>query len=217
MVRALHRAGPDDEPVLYLAIGGLTNLAVARGTALPLHPRLRRRRRGARRRARRAQRADARARPRLARPRRRPGRPSRTIDGRRRDRRARPPGPARRRAPDRRRGAQLAGLPPHAGGRRQRVARACMTGPAAAIPGFDVALASELGMPVEQGRRRRRARRHRRRPRHRRRRPGRQGGPGMRAVNLIPVEERRGCAAAARGSGVAAYIVLGVLAAAGRR
>jgi type IV pilus assembly protein PilM len=33
MVRALHRAGPDDELVLYLAIGGLTNLAVARGTA----------------------------------------------------------------------------------------------------------------------------------------------------------------------------------------
>jgi type IV pilus assembly protein PilM len=33
MVRALHRAGPEDEQVLYLAIGGLTNLAVARGTA----------------------------------------------------------------------------------------------------------------------------------------------------------------------------------------
>jgi type IV pilus assembly protein PilM len=31
MVRALHRAGPEDEQVLYLAIGGLTNLAVARG------------------------------------------------------------------------------------------------------------------------------------------------------------------------------------------
>ena len=26
-----------------------------------------------------------------------------------------------------------------------------MTGPASAIPGFDVALASELGIPVEQG------------------------------------------------------------------
>jgi type IV pilus assembly protein PilM len=33
MVRALHRPGGDDEHVLYLAIGGLTNLAVARGTA----------------------------------------------------------------------------------------------------------------------------------------------------------------------------------------
>jgi type IV pilus assembly protein PilM len=33
MVRALHRTGPEDEHVLYLAIGGLTNLAVARGTA----------------------------------------------------------------------------------------------------------------------------------------------------------------------------------------
>jgi type IV pilus assembly protein PilM len=32
MVRALHRPGPDDEQVLYLAIGGLTNLAVARGS-----------------------------------------------------------------------------------------------------------------------------------------------------------------------------------------
>ena len=32
MVRALHRAGPEDEQVLYLAIGGLTNLAVARGS-----------------------------------------------------------------------------------------------------------------------------------------------------------------------------------------
>jgi type IV pilus assembly protein PilM len=33
MVRALHRAGPDAEQVLYLAVGGLTNLAVARGPA----------------------------------------------------------------------------------------------------------------------------------------------------------------------------------------
>jgi type IV pilus assembly protein PilM len=32
MVRALHRGGPDGEQVLYLNIGGLTNLAVARGT-----------------------------------------------------------------------------------------------------------------------------------------------------------------------------------------
>lgn len=32
MVRALHRASLDDEQVLYLTIGGLTNLAVARGT-----------------------------------------------------------------------------------------------------------------------------------------------------------------------------------------
>jgi type IV pilus assembly protein PilM len=31
MVRALYRPGPEDEHVLYLAIGGLTNLAVARG------------------------------------------------------------------------------------------------------------------------------------------------------------------------------------------
>jgi type IV pilus assembly protein PilM len=32
MVRALHRPGTDDEQILYLSIGGLTNLAVARGT-----------------------------------------------------------------------------------------------------------------------------------------------------------------------------------------
>jgi type IV pilus assembly protein PilM len=32
MVRALQRGGPEGEQVLYLAIGGLTNLAVARGT-----------------------------------------------------------------------------------------------------------------------------------------------------------------------------------------
>jgi len=31
MVRALHRAGPAEEHVLYMAIGGLTNLAVAQG------------------------------------------------------------------------------------------------------------------------------------------------------------------------------------------
>ena len=31
------------------------------------------------------------------------------------------------------------------------VSRAVMTGPASAIPGFDSALASELGLPVEQG------------------------------------------------------------------
>jgi type IV pilus assembly protein PilM len=32
MVRALHRAGADEDQVLYLSVGGLTNLAVARGT-----------------------------------------------------------------------------------------------------------------------------------------------------------------------------------------
>jgi type IV pilus assembly protein PilM len=32
MVRALHRPGPEDEHVLYLAVGGLTNMAVAQGT-----------------------------------------------------------------------------------------------------------------------------------------------------------------------------------------
>ena len=85
-----------------------------------LRPRLGQRRRGPRRRARRARRADARARLRLAGPRRRRRTPVEDITGDRRDRGARPPDPARRRAPDRLRGAQLAGLPPHAGGRRRR-------------------------------------------------------------------------------------------------
>ena len=119
-VRALHRAGPDDELVLYLAIGGLTNLAVAARHRVHLRPRLGQRRRGPRRRARRARRADARARLRLAGPRRRPG-PRRGHHGRSPDRRARAPDPARRRPPDRLRGAQLPGLPPHAGGRRHGV------------------------------------------------------------------------------------------------
>ena len=76
-----------------------------------------------------------------------------------------------------------------------------LTGPATAIPGFAAALASELGMPVDAGvvdgapagidagrvtvaaglaaR----------------------GGPGMRAVNLIPVDEPRGLRGARRRSG----------------
>jgi type IV pilus assembly protein PilM len=33
MIRALHRPGPADEHVLYVAVGGMTNLAVARGTS----------------------------------------------------------------------------------------------------------------------------------------------------------------------------------------
>src|SRR3954454_7253488 len=33
MIRALHRPGSEDEHLLYLAVGGLTNLAVAKGTS----------------------------------------------------------------------------------------------------------------------------------------------------------------------------------------
>ena len=209
-VRALHRAGPDDELVLYLAIGGLTNLAVARGTectfarasgsgveALAVEL---------------AERAaltlehaygwlahvgvqepveditgDAQiiehARQIL-------------LDG------------VRRIASEVRSSLDFHRMQEDAG----TVSRAVMTGPASAIPGFDVALASELGIPVEQGlvdgapagidagRV------------DRRRRPGAHGGPGMKAVNLIPVEDRRGLRGGGSGSGVASYIVLGVLA-----
>ena len=118
MVRALHRAGPDDELVLYLAIGGLTNLAVARGTECTFA-----RASGSGVEALAVELAE---------------RSALTLEhaygwlahvgveepveddqGDRRDRRARPSDPARRRAPDRLRGAQLPGLPPHAGGRRR--------------------------------------------------------------------------------------------------
>ena len=79
MIRALHRPGPD-EPVMYLSVGGLTNLAVAVGAQLPLHPRRGRRHRGPRDRAGRAQGAHARACARLAGP-RRPDAPVQEIAG----------------------------------------------------------------------------------------------------------------------------------------
>ena len=113
MVRALHRAGPERRA---RPLPRHRRPHQPRGRPwhrLHLRPRLRRRRRGPRRRARRAQRADARARPRLARPRRRRG-ARRVHRGRSADRGEHPSDPARRRAPHRRRGAQLAGLPPHA-------------------------------------------------------------------------------------------------------
>ena len=151
MVRALHRAGPEDEHVLYLAIGGLTNLAVARGTACTFA-----RASGGGVEALAVELAE---------------RSALTLEhahgwlahvgveapveddrGRRRDRREHArQRPARRRAPHRRRGAQLARLPPHA--RRGRAASRAPSSPAppTAIPGFAAALASELGMPVEHG------------------------------------------------------------------
>jgi type IV pilus assembly protein PilM len=148
-VRALHRAGPDDELVLYLAIGGLTNLAVARGTectfarasgsgveALAVEL---------------AERAaltlehaygwlvhvgvqD----------------PIEDITGDRQivehSRQILLDG-VRRIASEVRSSLDFHRMQEDAG----TVSRAVMTGPASAIPGFDVALASELGIPVELG------------------------------------------------------------------
>ena len=209
MVRALHRAGPDDELVLYLAIGGLTNLAVARGTECTFA-----RASGGGVEALAVELAE---------------RSALTLEhahgwlahvgvagaGRGRSRAI-----ARSSStPARSCSTACAASPPRCAARwtstacrrtPARVSRAVMTGPASAIPGFDVALASELGMPGRAGRRRRRARRHRRRPRDGRRRPRARGGPGMRAVNLIPAEDRRGLRGGGSGSGVASYIVLGV-------
>jgi type IV pilus assembly protein PilM len=148
-VRALHRAGPDDELVLYLAIGGLTNLAVARGTectfarasgsgveALAVEL---------------AERAaltlehaygwlahvgvqepveDIKGDPQIVEHTRQV-----LLDG------------VRRIASEVRSSLDFHRMQEDAG----TVSRAVLTGPASAIPGFDVALASELGIPVEQG------------------------------------------------------------------
>ena len=149
MVRALHRAGPEDEHVLYLAIGGLTNLAVARGTACTFA-----RASGGGVEALAVELAERSA---LT-----LGHahgwlahvgveaPVESIEG----------DPAivehtrqvlldgvRRIAAEVRSSLDFHRMNDDAAS----VTRAVMTGPATAIPGFDVALASELGMPVEEG------------------------------------------------------------------
>jgi type IV pilus assembly protein PilM len=148
-VRALHRAGPDDELVLYLAIGGLTNLAVARGTectfarasgsgveALAVEL------------AERAALTLEHAYGWLA----HVGvqEPIEDVTGDRQivehTRQILLDG-VRRIASEVRSSLDFHRMQEDAG----TVSRAVMTGPASAIPGFDVALASELGIPVEQG------------------------------------------------------------------
>lgn len=148
-VRALHRAGPDDELVLYLAIGGLTNLAVARGTectfarasgsgveALAVEL------------AERAALTLEHAYGWLA----HVGvqEPVENVTGDRQivehTRQILLDG-VRRIASEVRSSLDFHRMQEDAG----TVSRAVMTGPASAIPGFDVALASELGIPVEQG------------------------------------------------------------------
>jgi len=148
-VRALHRAGPDDELVLYLAIGGLTNLAVARGTectfarasgsgveALAVEL------------AERAALTLEHAYGWLA----HVGvqDPVEDVTGDREivdhTRQILLDG-VRRIASEVRSSLDFHRMQEDAG----TVSRAVMTGAASAIPGFDVALASELGIPVEQG------------------------------------------------------------------
>jgi type IV pilus assembly protein PilM len=149
MVRALHRPGNDEEQILYLAIGGLTNLAVARGSlcsfarasgsgveALAVEL------------AERSQLTLDHAHAWLT----HVGleAPIETLEG---DpeiidhaRRILLDG-VRRIAADVRSSLDFHRMQDeHAG-----VARAVVTGPATAIPGFAAALASELGMPVEEG------------------------------------------------------------------
>jgi type IV pilus assembly protein PilM len=148
-VRALHRAGPDDELVLYLAIGGLTNLAVARGTectfarasgsgveALAIEL------------AERAALTLEHAYGWLAHVGMQD--PVEDVTGDRQivehARQILLDG-VRRIASEVRSSLDFHRMQEDAG----TVSRAVMTGPASAIPGFDVALASELGIPVEQG------------------------------------------------------------------
>lgn len=149
MVRALHRAGTDDEPVLYLSIGGLTNLAVARGTACTfarasgtgveaLAVEL----------AERSQLTIEHAHGWLAHV--GVATPVEQVEG---DaeiianaRHVLLEG-VRRIAADVRSSLDFHRMQDEA----SSVSRAVMTGPATAIPGFATALASELGMPVEEG------------------------------------------------------------------
>jgi type IV pilus assembly protein PilM len=149
MVRALYRPAPDEEQVLYLAVGGLTNLAVARGSlcsfarasgsgvealAVAL--------------AERSQLTLEHAHGWLA----HVGveSPIEEIEGDseivENARRVLLDG-VRRIAADVRSSLDFHRMQDEAAA----VSRAVLTGPATAIPGFSAALASELGMPVEEG------------------------------------------------------------------
>ena len=198
MVRALHRAGPRrTSTVLYLADRRPHEPRGRPGHGLPLHPRRRRRPRGPRRRARRAQRADPRARPRLARARRRSRRRSEQIEGDDaaivEDARVRSSldgvrriaaevrnsldfhhaqddaAERRARRHDRARPPRCPASPP-----RWPPSSAC---PSSRAPSTARPPASKPARVTD------------------RRRPGRRGGAGMRAVNLIPADERRGARA----------------------
>ena len=192
---------PTGTSSLYLAVGGLTNLAVAEGAtctftrvvgggvealAVELAER-----RG----------AHARARPRLAGPRR--ARRAGQRDGRRRaDPRGRPRGARRRGPPHRRRGPRTPSTSTSRRAAGGGATRCVLTGPGRGDPGLRRArwarssgsrssVGTVEGAPAELGAR---ALQRRRRPRDR-------GGRLMRAVNLIPAEERRGAGGAGGRSG----------------
>jgi type IV pilus assembly protein PilM len=149
MVRALHRSDADDRPQLYLAIGGLTNLAVAHGTTCMFT----RTAAGgmealSRELAERCRLTLDHARAWLA----HVGlqQPIEEIDGDpeivREARRVLLEG-ARRIAADVRNTLDF-----HSGqGAAAPVAGVVLTGPATAVPGFATALSSELGLPVRSG------------------------------------------------------------------
>jgi type IV pilus assembly protein PilM len=149
MVRALHAPGPEDEQVLYVAVGGLTNLAVAQGATC-----LFTRTSGGGLEALAVELAERRmltlehARAWLA----HVGleRPVEEIDGDAAivgDARAVLSEGARRIAGDVRTSLDF-----HRGqGSAASVARVVLTGPAVAVPGFADALGAELGLPVAAG------------------------------------------------------------------
>lgn len=149
MVRALHRGGADDELVLYLSVGGITNLAVARGTACSF---ARASGSGVE-----ALAIDLAERSRLTLEHAHAWlahvgieAPMELIEGDseivEQARRVLLDG-VRRIAADVRSSLDFHRMQDES----TVVSRAILTGPATAIPGFATALASELGMPVEQG------------------------------------------------------------------
>jgi type IV pilus assembly protein PilM len=149
MVRALHAPGAEGEQVLYVAVGGLTNLAVAQGTTC-----LFTRTSGGGLEALAVELAERRA---LTLEHARAWlthvgleRPVEEVDGDAaivRDTRAVLSEGARRIAGDVRTSLDF-----HRGqGTAASVARAVLTGPAVAVPGFADALGAELGLPVAAG------------------------------------------------------------------
>ena len=93
------------------------------------------------------------------------------------------------------------------------VERAILTGAAAAIPGFADQLGDELGRPVSVGAvargPARRVQRNRRRPPRGRRGSDGLRGPGMKAVNLIPADAKRGSRGPSGAKGLPTYLLLG--------
>ena len=91
-----------------------------------------------------------------------------------------------------------------------------LTGPALDLIGFDVALGRELGMPLTRGEVAARVagggRARADEPARGRRRPVGRGGAEVKAVNLIPPDQRRGAGGLAGRTGGIVYVVVGGLA-----